>query len=74
MKNTREVAVKVEIKRHLGTTYWDLAREGDFGEYTKVDADSVKFTLVLKPRSLQEFHYTVRTYHGKRRDEWIPRD
>ena len=74
VKNTREVAVKVEVKCHLGTTYWDLAREGDFGEYTKVDVDSVKFTLVLKPRSLQEFNYTVRTYHGTRRDEWMPRD
>jgi hypothetical protein len=42
VKNTREIPAKVEIKRNFGTSYWTLAKSGDFGEYEKVDLDTVK--------------------------------
>jgi hypothetical protein len=66
VKNTRPVAVKVEIQRNFPGLKWDLAPEGDCGLFEKVDLDTVKFTLVLPPRSQKEFKYTVREYQGKR--------
>jgi hypothetical protein len=70
VKNTRDIGVKVEIKRNFNTSYWDLARSGDFGKFEKVDKDTVKFTLMLKPRSARKFEYVLRTYHGTREEDW----
>jgi hypothetical protein len=72
VKNTRDIDVKVEIKRNFNTTYWDLTRSGDIDNFEKVDADTVKFTLVLKPRSKREFGYVLRTYYGERQESWRP--
>jgi hypothetical protein len=68
VKNTRDIDVKVEIKRNFNTSYWTLTRSGDFGEFEKVDIDTVKFTLELKPRSTKKFEYVLTTYHGTRTD------
>jgi len=70
VKNTRDIDVKVEIKRNFNTTYWKLARSGDFGKFEQVDKDTVKFNLTLKPRSIRKFEYALRTYHGTREDDW----
>ena len=70
VKNTRDIDVKVEIKRNFNTSYWKLTRSGDFGEFEKVDMNTVKFTLELKPRSAKKFEYVLRTYHGTRTDDW----
>ena len=70
VKNTRDIAVKVEIKRNFNTQYWDLSKSGDSGQFDKEDMDTVKFTLVLEPRSAKQFQYVVRTYHGERQDNW----
>jgi hypothetical protein len=70
VKNTRGIDVKVEIKRNFNTTIWKLTRSGDFGEFEKVDMDTVKFTLELKPRSVKKFEYVLRTYHGTRTHNW----
>ncbi len=72
VKNTRDIDVKVEIKRNFNTSYWDLAKSGDIDNFEKVDADTVKFTLVLKPRSKREFGYVLRTYQGERQESWRP--
>jgi len=69
VKNTRDIGVKVEIKRNFNTFYWKLTRSGDFGEFEQVDLDTVKFTLELKPRSAKKFEYVLRTYHGTREDD-----
>ena len=69
VKNTRDIGVKVEIKRNFNTSIWKLTRMGDFGEFEKVDMDTVKFTLELKPRSAKKFEYVLRTYHGTREDD-----
>jgi hypothetical protein len=68
-KNTREIPAKVEIQRNFDTTYWKLDKSGDFGQYEKVDADTVKFTLTLPPRSTQKFEYTLTTYQGTRQED-----
>ena len=69
VKNTRDIGVKVEIKRNFNTSYWKLAQSGDFGKFEKVDKDTVKFTLTLKPRSASKFEYVLRTYHGTRAED-----
>ncbi|MBA7694762.1 hypothetical protein ES703_103375 [subsurface metagenome] len=69
VKNTRDIGVKVEIKRNFNTSYWKLARSGDFGKFEQVDKDTVKFTLTLKPRSTRKFEYVLRTYHGTRAED-----
>jgi hypothetical protein len=70
VKNTREIPVKVEIQRNFDTQYWDLKKSGEFGDYEKVDLDTVKFTLVLQPRSKKQFEYVIGTYHGVRQEDW----
>ena len=68
VRNTRDINVKVEIKRNFNTQYWDLS--GNFGQFEDVDLDTVKFTLLLKPRSKKEFEYVLTTYHGVRQEDW----
>ena len=70
VRNTRELPVKVEIQRNFNTSYWKLKKSGDFDEFEKVDLDTVKFTLILEPRSAKKFEYTLTTYHGVRQEDW----
>jgi hypothetical protein len=70
VRNTRDIPVKVEIRRNFDTTYWDIEKAGQFDEFEKVDRDTVKFVLELKARSSKKFEYTVRTYRGTRQDDW----
>jgi len=69
VRNTREVPVKVEVKRNLGTDYWRLDNSGDYGNYEKYDRQSAKYKLELAPQSNTSFGYTIRTYHGTRHEE-----
>ncbi len=70
VKNTRDLDIKVEIKRNFPTQYWDIKNSGEFGAFEKVDLSTVKFTLDLKPRSARTFEYVLRTYHGVREADW----
>ena len=72
VRNTRDINVRVEIKRNFSTQYWDIYNSGDFGAFEKVDLDTVKYTLELQPRSIKQFEYTLRTYHGDREEDWRP--
>ncbi len=70
LTNTRDIPVKIEIKRNLGTQYWTLQHEGFSGAYAREDLDTVKFTATLDPRSESKFEYTVRLFKGTRREDW----
>ena len=70
VRNTREIPVRVEIKRNFPTQYWDLQKSGEIGEFGKEDLDTVKFTLKLEPRSKKGFEYILTTYHGVRTEDW----
>ncbi len=70
VRNTRDINVKVEIKRNFNSQYWDIDNSGNFGAFEKVDLDTVKFTLELQPRSAKQFEYVLRTYHGVRQENW----
>ena len=69
-RNTRDMDVKIEIKRNFPNQYWDLKKSGDSGKYKKEDLDTVKFTLLLKPQSKKVFEYVLRTYHEQRERDW----
>jgi hypothetical protein len=69
VRNTREIPAKIEIQRNFNTPYWKLTKSGDFGQFEKVDVDTVKFTLTLEPRSAKKFEYVVTTYHGVRQED-----
>jgi len=66
VKNTREIPVKVQIKRNFHTPYWDLKKSGDFDNFEKVDKDTVKFELKLKAGSVKKSEYVLTTAHGTR--------
>ncbi|MFH1477173.1 MAG: DUF4139 domain-containing protein [Verrucomicrobiota bacterium] len=66
VKNTRPLPVKVEITRNFPVTAWDLKKDGDCGDYQKVDLDTVKFTLTLDAQTKKEFRYVLTTRHGTR--------
>ena len=66
VKNTRTVAVRLEIKRNFNTHTWDIENSGDYGKFEKEDKDTVKYTLELPPRSHRTFEYTLTTYQGSR--------
>ena len=70
VKNTRELPVSVEIRRNFETPYWTLQQAGEFGQFEKVDVDTVEFTLLLPPRSEQKFQYSLTTYQGTRSEDW----
>ncbi|MCP4711738.1 MAG: DUF4139 domain-containing protein [Planctomycetes bacterium] len=68
VKNTRDLPIKVEIKRDFQMPYWTLTQTGDYGEFEKVDQSSVRFTLELEPRTSKEFEYTLTKYQGTRQN------
>ncbi|MCX5644048.1 MAG: DUF4139 domain-containing protein [Phycisphaerae bacterium] len=70
VRNTRDVAVKVEITRNFDNPAWDLKRGGEVGSFEKVDLDTVKFTIELPPHAKQAFEYTLTTYNGVRAEDW----
>jgi hypothetical protein len=67
VRNTRDLPIKVEIKRNFNTPSWDMKTAAEF---EKEDLDTVKFTLELEPRSKKEFEYILTTYHGARQEDW----
>lgn len=69
VRNNREVAARVEIKRNFKHQYWELKPGGqEHGKFQKVDLDTVSFTLDMKPHEKKEFSYTVRFFEGERRN------
>ena len=70
VRNTRDIPVKLEIKRNFPTSYWDLENSGDYGDYEKDDLNTVKYTILLDPQTKKEFQYVLRTYHGTREEDW----
>ncbi|MBW1979986.1 MAG: DUF4139 domain-containing protein [Deltaproteobacteria bacterium] len=66
LKNTRNVAVGVEVWRNFSTSNWDIEVTGDYDHYQKVDLDTVKFTVQLPANSSKKFSYRLTSHHGTR--------
>jgi hypothetical protein len=69
IRNTRQIPAKIEIQRNFNTPHWTLEKSGELGQFEKVDVDTVKFTLVLEPRSAKNLEYVLTTYQGVRQEE-----
>ena len=77
IKNTRDLPVKIEIKRNFHPHTWDIKNIGKAKEYyEKIDINTVKYTLTLEPQSKQTLEYELTTYRGTRTEDWdkIQRD
>jgi hypothetical protein len=71
IKNTRDLPVKLEIKRNFNIQYWTIKNLDDSKEYfEKVDLDTVKYTLTLEPQSEKTIDYTVTLFQGTRQQDW----
>jgi hypothetical protein len=66
VRNTRDTAIKVEIKRNFPHQFWQVTSKDKYDEF---DMDTIKFTIEMKPVSKQKLTYTLRTYEGTRRDD-----
>ncbi len=67
VKNTRDIDVKIELKRNLNTQYWNIKNSGVAKKaYEQVDMDTVKYTLTLEPETEKVVEYVLTTYHGTR--------
>ena len=60
-KNTRDIPVKIEIQRNFTSNKWNIKTEQ---KYEKVDLDTIKFTLNMKPGSSRKFQYVLTTPHS----------
>jgi hypothetical protein len=70
VRNTRDVAVKIEVTRNFDSPYWEIARGGATDGFEKVDLDTVKFTVELAPHTKKTFEYTLTSYRGVRVEDW----
>ncbi len=75
VRNTRDIAVKIEIRRNFDTSAWEMRQpEASSDKYEKVDLDTVKSTLQLEPRSKKTFEYTLTLHRGTRGQEFNARN
>jgi hypothetical protein len=71
VKNTRNLPVKLEIKRNFSSQYWTIKNLNDSQNYfEKVDLDTVKYTLTLEPQSEKTIDYVLTTFQGTRQQDW----
>jgi hypothetical protein len=73
VRNTRDVAVKIEIRRNMDSPAWEIQGPKPSDGYEKVDLDTVKFTLQLEPRSKKTFEYTLTSFRGTRAEDFNAR-
>lgn len=66
VENSQPIPVKIELRRNIPGKRWELTSEGDAGKYEKVDADTVMFTLDLKPGEKRTFSYRLLLKQGSR--------
>ncbi len=75
LKNTRNLPVKIELKRNFNNTAWDIKNLSDAEKYyEKVDLDTIKYTLTLEPQSEKTIEYVLTMYRGTRTEEWARMD
>ena len=74
VRNTRDVPVRIEIRRNFDSSAWEIQRSGQIDAFEKVDLDTVKFTLQLEPRSKKTFEYTLTSFRGTRAEEFNARN
>jgi hypothetical protein len=66
IKNTKNIPIRVEIKRTMNEPNWKIDNKGDFGKYEKVDVDTVKYTIDVPAKTNKEFTYIQTVFQGSR--------
>ena len=75
IKNTRDLPVKIEIKRNFHPHTWDIKNIGKAKKYYEnIDMNTVKYTLTLEPQSKQTLEYELTTYQGTRTEDWTKKN
>jgi len=64
IKNYSERPIRLEITRNVDGNHWAL--EDSDEKYEKVDQNTFKYTLNLKPHSEEEVSYRLRIFRGER--------
>jgi hypothetical protein len=67
VKNTRDLPVTVEVSRHFAHQFWDLQKPEGV-QFEKVDLDTIRYRLTLKPRESRKFEYTHTLHQGNNQD------
>ena len=68
LTNTRNIKVKLDIRKNIGGKWTLLDKTGDYGKYSKVDEDTIRFELNLEPETKSEFEVTIKNFIGSRAD------
>ena len=69
LNNTRDIPVQLEITRATGNDYWRADVTAPGVTYAKHDANHLRFTTELAPRTKISFTYVLRLYNGKRQEQ-----
>ncbi len=64
LANTRDLPVEVQITRGTGSYYWEVDTDHPHEKY---DANHLRFTVQLEPRSRRVIKYELTVRHGSRR-------
>jgi hypothetical protein len=64
--NTRDLPVEVEITRETGSTDWEVRTDDEFEKY---DAERIRFTVRLEPRSRKTIAYELTVHHDTEMDD-----
>lgn len=64
--NHRDLPARVEVRRNFPVKTWEIENEGEFGDFERIDADTVQFVLEMPPHSRKEFRYRLTMHMGSR--------
>ncbi len=68
LKNHRDLPVTLEITRNFDTHHWDLRnmQVPEAADYERVDQDTVRYTVPMRPHTEAELRYELTLYRGER--------
>ena len=70
LENNRALPISVEVTRNMPHGFWEIANSKENpGTFEKVDMDSAKYALDMKPNTKAVLAYTVRFFEGERREK-----
>lgn len=66
INNTRPIPVKLELIFDLPTTYWKVQNTGEYGTYTKYDADTMQYEMTVEAGAEKTFTSRITVFNGTR--------
>jgi hypothetical protein len=69
LENYQDMPVKIEVIRNFNTPHWKIKNHsGNKSGFTKMDIDTVKYTLEVPARSNTTLSYAITYYEGERQN------